>query len=508
MTVTEVTTATLEMRSISKRFGRTVALDAVDMTAYAGSVHALVGENGAGKTTLMQVLAGLYQPDTGSITVAGRDVRPGEPSSSVAAGIGIVHQHVELIGSLTAIENIALGAPNPKLRIDLDTHRRSAEKTADQLGFAIHWQRRVSELEVGEQQRIEILRVLHAGAKVLVLDEPTTHLAPVEADRLFDAIRILAAGDMTVIVIAHKPAEVLAVSDHITVLRQGRKVADLRTTETDAGEISRHVLGGVPARPEPVEEPSTTPSARSLVLQTKKLSATTGRSRSSIDDVDIEVVEGSIIGVAGVTGNGQTALVEAISGITRVGSGTIRVGDRDVTRASAAGRIRAGVVTLPADRTTEGVLPGAPLWETFALGRHLYTGRRWRPKQMRREAREMIELFGVVADSERTPTANLSGGNIQRVLVARALSLAAQHERAVLVAANPTAGLDIGATRFVHAQLRNLRASGGGILLLSEDRDELVELCDGIVVLSRGRIVGRHRGPRFDLDAIGAEMLS
>lgn len=508
VTVTEVASSALSMRGVSKRFGGTVALQDVDLTVDPGSIHALVGENGAGKTTLMHVLAGLYRPDSGTVLVDGATVALGDPIASVNAGVGIVHQHVELVGPLTALENVALGEGKRSFRIDLDRHRALAQAQADRLGFVIDWDRAVEDLEVGAQQRVEILRILHGGASILVLDEPTTHLAPSEVDQLFAAMRALANDGLTVIIIAHKPREVLAVSDAITVLRKGCSVARLVTAETDADVLVEHVLGSASrATLDALPRRSERVGSGEIVLQARRITATSPETASRIEDVDLRVVAGAIVGVAGVTGNGQVALVEALSGIIPLSSGTLDLGGKDISRTDAAGRIRQGLVTLAADRLTEGILRSAPVWETFALGRHLHLSWRWRPGRLRNEARGMIEHFQVVAPGPDAPTGNLSGGNIQRILVARVLALASAHERAALVAANPTAGLDVGASRFVHDQLRNLRDAGNAVLVVSEDRDELAELCDEIVVLSRGQIVGHHVGPEFDIDLIGSEML-
>ena len=496
----------VEMAGVSKRFGSVQALHAVDFSCRAGEVHALLGENGAGKTSLMNVLAGLYRADAGTIRLHGRVVEMRSPRNAIAHDIGMVHQHFELVRAFSAFENIVLGVEKRVWSMDADRHRGAIAKLARRYGFDVDLDRHVRDLEIGDQQKVEILRILATGARVLILDEPTTHLTPIEVERLFGSVREFARSGLTVILIAHKLREILAVADRLTVLRRGRLVGTLDAADADEPGVVEMMIGergalGTASCPRTVVGPGT-------VLAVRGAASAEDQRAVDLADVDLTVRSGELVGVAGVAGNGQKELVELLCGLRPLAAGSILLGERDVSRCSVRERIRAGLATLPGDRIREGILPGAPLFESYALGLHQIWDRGgWQPGTVRDEAQSMIGRFRVVAPGADAPTAVLSGGNIQKVLVARALAIAGQGGDSVLVAMNPTSGLDVGAAAFVHGQLGAMCSRGAGVLLISEDLEELLAICHRILVLYRGRVVGSYEREAFDRYAIGAGMV-
>lgn len=498
------------MRAICKRFGDVQALAGVDFSLRRGEIHALVGENGAGKTTLMNVLAGLYQPDAGEIAVDGRQVRISSPRKALDLGIGMVHQHFELVAAFTALENIILGNEGGGPWLRQGRQRELVEGLMQRYGIGVDLDARVRHLPIGVQQKIEILKVLFRGVEVLILDEPTTHLTPQEVDGLFATIRQLVEGGLTVVLITHKLREILEIGDRITVMRRGRVVGVLDRAEAGEGRLVELIMGrrdggdrsGAPALSprRPLGEPA---------LELERVSALGADRRLALQDCSFQVLAGEVLGVAGVAGNGQRQLAEAIVGLRPLSAGRLRVGGRDLSRASVRDRLLAGVAYVPEDRLREGILPHLSLAETFALGPHQSLfGRHWMldERRVRSLAREAMKEYGIAAPSEQLPTARLSGGNIQKLLVARAMLLANRVGAGVLVAMNPTRGLDVGTTEFVHRRLLELRDRGGAVLLVSEDLEELMRLSDSIAVLYRGRIIGRFERGEFDAYRIGALM--
>ena len=496
----------IEMRGISKRFGSTVALDDVDLAIGRGEIHGLLGENGAGKTTLMNVLTGLYRADTGEVLLKGERVELRSPRDAIAHRVGMVHQHFELVQAFTALENILLGADIGNWSVDESSHRARITELARHYGFEIDLDRRVADLEIGDQQKIEILRILYAGVDILILDEPTTHLTPAEVEQLFGAVRELAADGLTVVLIAHKLREVLSIVDRLTVLRRGRVAGSLGADTADPPRIVALMMGDDREVPEPRAKACEVEAHE--VLRLDGAGAPSDGVSVALTDLAATVCRGELVGVAGVAGNGQRELVELLAGVREVGSGQVVVGGHDVTGASVAERIRAGVAVLPGDRIREGILPAQSVYESYILGLHCRAETAWDVRAIKGRARSMIERYDVRTPNEEVATATLSGGNIQKVLVARALTIAEQAEGGLLVAMNPTSGLDVGAAAFVHEQLINVCEHGGGVLLISEDLDELMTLCDRIVVLSKGRFVSEQRRGEYDRFELGRFMVA
>jgi ABC-type uncharacterized transport system ATPase subunit len=497
-------TPSIAMRNISKRFGTVQALDSVSLSLHRGEVHALLGENGAGKTTLMNILCGLYAVDAGEVLFDGRPETIRSPQDASRLRIGMVHQHFELVQAFTALENVVLARESGVFRMDLRTHREAIMQVAERYGLKVDLDRRVSDMEVGDHQKVEILKALYGGATTLILDEPTTHLTPAETDRLFESVRELAADGVTVVLIAHKIREILAVADRLTVLRKGRLVKSLSATGVAPDEVVRLVIG---------DKSLTPPSRRELetgatVLEMQGVVTAAEHGGVALSGVDLQIRGGEILGVAGVAGNGQRELVETLAGLRRVKKGRVEFHGRDITRSSTARRIRSRIAVLPADRIRDGILAAAPLYETFALGSHLSSSGRWSLRGLRRNALHMIEEYGVAASGPSAATGGLSGGNIQKVLVARAMRILGGDAGGLLVAANPTNGLDVGASSFVHHQLLAAKGAGSAVLLLSEDLDELFELSDRVVVLEGGRLHGDFARESFDRREVGALMVA
>ncbi|HEY7675872.1 MAG TPA: ATP-binding cassette domain-containing protein, partial [Candidatus Methylomirabilis sp.] len=416
----------LEMRGMAKRFGETIALRGVAFAASRGEIHGLLGENGAGKTTLMNVLSGLYRADRGEIAIDGRPAAIREPEDALRHGIGMVHQHFELIHNFTALENVLLGREGSRWWLRVDRHRQDVEAVAGRFGLAVDLGAEVRGLAVGVQQKVEILKALYRGVEVLILDEPTTMLTPQEVDVLFATIRILAGQGLTVVFITHKIREVLANCDRFTVMRGGRVVGTLPRAEADEGRLVELMIGqrltgvgaGDGAPPAPAGPP---------VLDVRGLTVRSERGAPALEDCTFALAAGEVVGVAGVSGNGQRELAEALVGVRPVAAGTVSVNGRDVTGAPVAERTRAGLVSIPEDRLLDGLLPGLSLAENFVLGLHPYAfaGRlAFDHALARRLARQAIAEFEVRARDEQVRAASLSGGNIQKLLVARALALA------------------------------------------------------------------------------------
>ncbi len=494
------------LRGIRKRFGDVQALDGVDFDLRPGEIHALVGENGAGKTTLMNVLSGVYRADEGSILADGQAVQIESPRDALRLGIGMVHQHFELVPPFTVLENVVLGREGSRWRLRTREARATIRELMERHGLHVDPDARVGDLSIGVQQKVEILKALYRGVRVLILDEPTTHLTPQEVDGLFGEIRQFVASGLTVVLITHKIREILGIGDRITVMRRGRVVATLAGGEANEDRLVELLMGKRAPRAESgrgPKPPSEWPSVELIGV------SAAGGAGVAIERCTLSVRPGEIVGVAGVAGNGQRELAETIVGTRRIQAGVLKVGGRDLTRASVRDRLLAGIAYVPEDRMHEGILPHSSVAETLMLGPHhaLFRGR-WSfdEERSRSLAREAIQEYAIAAPDERTPTARLSGGNIQKVLVARAMFLAEEAQTGLLVALNPTRGLDIGTTQQVQRRLAELRNGGGAVLLLSEDLDELMQLSSRIVVMYRGCLVGELERSAFDAYRLGALM--
>jgi ABC-type uncharacterized transport system ATPase subunit len=493
----------LELRGITKRFGSLVANDAVDFELAPGEVHALLGENGAGKSTLMNVLYGLYQPDAGEIRMDGEPIRIHSPSDAIEAGIGMVHQHFMLIPVMTVAENVVLASePRSGPFLDLAAARRRVLDVSNQLGLAVDPDARVEEISVGQQQRVEIVKALYRNARILILDEPTAVLTPQEAIDLFRILNTLRR-DMgtSIIFITHKLGEVLELADRITVLRRGRAVETV--PRADATEqslarlmVGREVLLRVEKQPSHPERP---------VLEVKDLEVSDDRDLPAVRGVSLEVRQGEIVGIAGVDGNGQAELVEAITGLRRETAGTVTVAAHDLSHANARESIDAGVGHIPEDRHRRGLVLEFTLAENMALHdyRRAPVSRMGilSPGRLVSRARDLLSEFDVRGGGPQTLAGALSGGNQQKVVIARELS----DDPKLLVAAQPTRGLDVGAIEFVHRRLVEERDRGRAILLVSFELDEILSLSDRILVMYGGRIVGEY-GPDVSALDLGVAM--
>ena len=500
---TDSTATAVELRGITKRFPGVVANSDVHIAVRGGTVHALVGENGAGKSTLMKILYGMQRPDEGTVLVGGREVSFSTPGDAIAAGIGMVHQHFMLADNLTVLENVVLGAePGTFGRLDVRAARRGIKRISDAYGLGVQPDRLVSELGVGDRQRIEILKVLYRGARILILDEPTAVLVPQEVDELFANLRELKAEGITVLFISHKLDEVLAVADEITVIRRGTTVATVRPDEVTPRRLAELMVGG--ELPSPATHESTV--REQVVLAVEGLTARSPDGRAVLDDVTLTVHAGEVVGIAGVEGNGQAELIESVIGLRPDSTGRVVLAGRDITALDTRTRREAGVGVIPEDRQRQGLLLEAPLWENRILGHQT------RPPNV---SGVWINRDGARADTERivreydvrTPgidvvASALSGGNQQKFIVGREMS----GDPVLLLAAHPTRGVDVGAQAAIWDHLRAARAQGLAVLLVSADLDELIGLSDTIKVILRGRLVATADPRSVTPEELGSAM--
>ena len=484
------------MRGVTKRFPGVVANDDVSLELRAGEVHALVGENGAGKSTLMRILYGIYPPDGGSIEVRGREVRIHSPRDAIASGIGMVHQHFVLVDPFTVAENVILGLEGSQLLHPDRSNQRVAE-LADRYGFQIDPAARVEELSVGEEQRVEILKALYRGVDVLILDEPTAVLTPAETSALFANLRQLRETGKTIVFISHKLDEVLEIADRITVLRRGKVVGETAPAETSKARLAEMMVG----RPVlfRLEKPRTT--IGEAVLQLVGLRG--GRLRG----IDLEVRSGEIVGVAGVEGNGQRDLADAIMGLRPLEGGSVLLDGRELTSTSTGDIRNAGVAFIPEDRQDQGLVLDMSLWENAVLGRQededfSRRGGILLIKRIKQLAARLLQEFDIRARGIETSARTLSGGNQQKLILAREL----ETDPRLLLAAQPTRGLDVGAIEFVWSELLEQKAAGRAILLISAELDEIYALSDRIVTLYEGRITGEYP-PDAPAEEVGRGML-
>jgi simple sugar transport system ATP-binding protein len=473
------------MRGVSKRFGELQALAGVDLVVNEGEIHALVGENGAGKTTLMNILYGLYHLDSGTIRYRDKEVRITGPRDAIALGIGMIHQHFMLVPPLTVAENVVLG--EERMRTVLDTHAIEARvrELEERFKIVVEPRARIEDIPLGLQQRVEILKVLYRGSDLLIFDEPTAVLTPQEVDELFAIVRELRSEGKTLILITHKLREVIAVTDRITVLRAGKNAAELVTKETNAREIAQAMVGRELHDIRPREATGTSLP----ILQISRLEALSDRGTKALKGIDLVVREGEIVGVAGVGGNGQSELAQCILGLRPVTEGTITVGAVDIAHDDPKRTRARGVAYVPEDRRVEGlVLP-------FTVADNFILGKQDRPPYARRgvlqretiakDGDRLAKEFDVRPPDARAIVGTLSGGNQQKVVLGREISESPR----LIVISQPTRGLDIGSTEYVHERLLEQRARGCGILLISSELDEIRALSDRIAVMFEGRIV-------------------
>ena len=494
--------AYLEMIDIVKRYPGVLANDHVDLAVERGEIHAVMGENGAGKSTLMSILYGLQSPDAGYIRFKGSTLFLQSPLDAIAHGIGMVHQAFRLFESLSVWENVVYRRePRRGIFVDGARARAQVEELARRHGLPIDPKARVANLPVGVRQRLEILKALYREAQVLILDEPTAVLTPAEVATLFIVMRSLAAAGCTILLVTHKLNEVMAVSDRITVLRNGRVAERLVTAETNPDAIVRAMTGHqiTPQMPKQSREPGAVKlEARSLRVERY--------GRRVVDDVSLDVRGGEIVGIAGVAGNGQSELIEALMGLTAVAQGAVRLEGRDVTHESVAAHRAGGLSYVAEDRARTASAAAASATDNLAMGFHrrppLARYGLLRRNAMREWAHRLIEQFGIKIASVDTAVGTLSGGNLQKIVTARELA----HNAPVLIAEQPTRGVDVGAISFIHAELLRERERGHGILLVSAELSEILALADRILVMYEGRIVAEFARADADEAKLGLYM--
>ncbi len=477
----------IELSGITKRFPGVVANDNINMTVEKGEIHAICGENGAGKSTLMKILYGMQPPDEGTMKVDGELVEFASPTDAIERGIGMVHQHFMLADQLTVLENIILGAEPVGTggAIKFGDAEKHLARVAEDYGLTIDPNDMVESLEVGERQRVEIIKVLYRGAEILILDEPTAVLVPQEVEALFDNMRELKASGATILFIDHKLDEVLEISDSITVLRHGKTVASLPNDGVTAHDLAELMVGSELPTPETAESTVTD----TVALRLSDITVANDDGRPVVNGVDLTIHQGEIVGIAGVEGNGQSEVVDAIIGTANVVGGSIEFLGRDITKESVRRRRESGIGYVPEDRHHEGLLLSSPLWENAALGHQTKSpyGSRWwlDPAGARAQTETIREQFDVRTPNIDVAAHALSGGNQQKLIIGRELTSNPE----VLIAAHPTRGIDVGAQAAVWDDIRTARANGLATLLISADLDELIGLSDTIVVMLRGEFV-------------------
>ncbi|WP_421107641.1 ABC transporter ATP-binding protein [Streptomyces sp. NEAU-S77] len=494
----------VQLRGITKRFPGVVANHDIDITVRRGTVHALVGENGAGKSTLMKILYGMQRPDEGTIALDGAPVELHSPADAISRGVGMVHQHFMLADNFTVLENVVLGAE--KLHGIGGKARARIKEISDAYGLGVRPDVMVEDLGVADRQRVEILKVLYRGARTLILDEPTAVLVPQEVDALFANLRDLKAEGLTVLFISHKLGEVLAVADDITVIRRGTTVASVVPSETDPRRLAELMVGS--ELPSPETRESTVTDTEMLTLDGVRLTATDvdGVERAVLDDIGFTIRKGEVLGIAGVEGNGQAELVEAIMGMRDPDAGTITLDGADISHAPTRKRREDGIGYIPEDRHRHGLLLEAPLWENRILGHVTETpnskGGLLNPAAARRDTERIVAAYDVRTPGIEVTAASLSGGNQQKLIVGREMS----HHPKLLIAAHPTRGVDVGAQAQIWDQIRTARREGLAVLLISADLDELIGLSDTLRVMYRGRLVADADPATITPEELGSAM--
>lgn len=494
----------LEMINIVKRFPGVLAADHIDFDVKSGEIHALLGENGAGKSTLMKMLYGLYHPDEGEIRINGVPTVINRPQDAIHHGIGMIHQHFMLVPSLTVAENIALGMKSSRgIALDLDIVSKRVNELSEIYNLKVDPKLPIWQLAVGEQQRVEILRALYKGAALLILDEPTAVLTPQEVEGLFVILNQLAGDGHGLVFISHKLHEVLEISNRITVLRDGKRVNAIPTSEATKPKLAEMMVG----RPVLLEYNRSSVNRGSDRLAMRDVSAQSNRGTLGLNSVSLTVHGGEIVGVAGVSGNGQHELAQVIAGLRTAVSGSVMVDGQDVTNASPSKLNRMGLSYIPEERMIDGVVKEFSVAENLVLQDHghpkfTYGKIFMNFRKIKNACREAIKAYEIKTPGTDTLIKNLSGGNIQKLVLARELS----RNPGVLIAAQPTRGVDIGASEYIHHRLLEERDNGTAILLISEDLDEIRALSDRIVVMYEGAIVGEVENKNVDIEHLGMLM--
>ncbi|MDI6869100.1 MAG: ABC transporter ATP-binding protein [Coprothermobacterota bacterium] len=490
------------MEGIVKRFPGVLANDHVDFEVRTGEVHALLGENGAGKTTLMSILAGIYRADAGNIYINSRRVHIKSPRDAIKEGVGMIHQNFLLINSHSVAENITLGYDRPRFLLKRKKLEQEIQEIGQQFGLEVDPQAKIWQLSVGEQQRVEILKMLYRGAKILILDEPTAVLTPQEVQELFSTLRRMAQAGHAVVFISHKLDEVMRISDRITVLRKGRKVATLATRDTNPGELARLMVGREvffdikKSPPKPGEE----------VLAIRDLHALSDKGLPALKGVSLSVYSGEILGIAGVAGNGQKELAEVISGLRPAKGGKVLICGKDLTSVPPRRVIEEKVAYIPEDRKGVGTVGNLSVLDNLILKDYrrapFSSGTFLNLRYIRDHASSLVEKFQIITPTLETSAKLLSGGNLQRLILAREISCSPK----LMIAVHPTRGLDVSATESVHRMLLEQRENGAAILLISEDLDELTAISDRLAVIYEGEIMGIVKPKEVTLEEIGLMM--
>lgn len=492
----------LELRNIKKAFGDCVANENVSLTVHTGTIHAIVGENGAGKSTAMKIAYGFYNADGGEILIDGKPVNIRNPHDAIANGIGMVHQHFMLVDTMTVAENIILGAETGSAAaLDIEKANADIKVLSDDLKLNIDPRAVIEDLSVGQQQRVELLKALYRNADLLILDEPTAVLSPQEVEDFFSILRRMKEQGKTVVIITHKLDEVLAISDEVTVMRDGKTVGNVRTADTNAQELARMIVGrDVLLR---VEKPDASPTNDVLKVNGLKVQ---GKHGLAVDEVSFVVRAGEIVGIAGIEGNGQTELIEALAGLAKSSGGSIDFEGRDITSRSARELKELGIAHIPEDRHKRGLLLNSDLFENAILGVHyrapLASGGLLNSVAIENRTKEIIKNFDVRPGDATQVARSLSGGNQQKLIIGREFEVNPK----LLLVSQPTRGVDIGAIEFIHRKLIELRDSGSAVLLVSAELEEVTALADSLLVIREGKIVGDVDPKTTSVEEIGLMM--
>ena len=491
----------VRMSSVTKRFLEVTANKDVSFSLYSGEICALLGENGAGKTTLMNILFGYYTCDEGEIFIKGKKAELSSPKDAISRGVGMIHQHFALVPSQTVLENIIVGAGSG-IFLDLKSARRNLLALQERFGLKIDPEARVWTLSVGEQQKVEILKALYRDVEILIMDEPTAVLAPAETSELFNTLRSLVKEGRSVVFISHKLNEVMDISDRIVVLRSGQVVAERQTEKTNARELAnlmvgRELLEIIEKKALPQGEP---------VLRIKNLTAVNDKALQALKRIDVIVRQSEILGMAGISGNGQKELSEVLFGMRPPTGGFIQINDKPLKFGSPTASIKSGMGRVPEDRIETGLLMDLSVEENLILENHSSADFQrcglMKSKNIQQFSNDLIKRYGIITTGRDAVTKSLSGGNLQKVMLARELA----GEPSLIIASQPTRGLDVGAMEYIHQRLLQERERGAGILLISEDLDEIFALSDRIVVLFEGEIMGEAPGATASREQIGLWM--
>ena len=477
----------LELKNITKTFGDVVANNDVSISIEKGTIHAIVGENGAGKSTIMRIAYGFYTADSGEVFFDGRRVEINNPHDAIRLGIGMVHQHFMLVDTMTVAENIILGAETGSAaNLDLDEANEKIARLSNELKLGVNPKALIEDLSVGAQQRVELLKALYRNAELLILDEPTAVLTPQEVEDFFNILRLMKEQGKTIVIITHKLEEVLAISDDVTVMRDGKVVGNVKTSETNTKELARMIVG----RDVLLRVEKTDANPKENILNVENVSIV-GKHGAAVENVSFNVRAGEIVGIAGIEGNGQTELIEAIAGLMPISQGKIELLGKDISKLPVRRRTELGIAHIPEDRHKRGLLLDFDLAENSMLGVH------YRPPvavgggllnftAINRRAMEIVENFDVRPRNIELPAKALSGGNQQKLIIGREFELNPK----LLLVSQPTRGVDIGAIEFIHSKLIGLRDAGSAVLLVSAELEEVTALADRLLVIREGKIVG------------------